>query len=330
MKRHFLPLLTGLLMTTVMAGSATAQMPKEKLESLAAGIAAKLAAACPRAATSDVPAHTACAKALRAMTDLPLVAEIAWGGDQPDLRVAKKHLTNLGSEIFRALYLSLFWFDGTWSVSHDDRDDVDIIHVGAFFRNKMPPDEFPYPFWHSADKWSAYEHANELNFYVDPSGSVFAVTRGAGGNEAARGEELTHQEQAKFEGKWVWSDDSGEHPKASLFSNKYSPDNPYMDALDKTYRALALELRDGSCLRCHSPNNRAEADRLVLFQTPAHAAAEIKNVLKAVRAGDMPQNDWGAKKALDPQLRETLLSSGEEFSKTLSEADQWETQHRKP
>jgi hypothetical protein len=52
-------------------------------------------------------------------------------------------------------------------------------------------------------------------------------------------------------------------------------------------------------------------------------------VLKAVRDGDMPQNDWGAKTALDPQLRATLLSSGEEFSKALSEADQWESQHRK-
>jgi hypothetical protein len=88
-------------------------------------------------------------------------------------------------------------------------------------------------------------------------------------------------------------------------------------------------MRDGSCLRCHSPNNRVDMDRLVLLQTPAHAAAEIKNVLKAVRDGDMPQNDWGLKKTLDPQLRVTLLTSGEEFRKLLSDADQWEAQQPK-
>ena len=89
-------------------------------------------------------------------------------------------------------------------------------------------------------------------------------------------------------------------------------------------------MREGSCLRCHSPNNRAETDRLVLLQTPAHAAAEISNVLKAVRAGDMPQNDWGLRKGLDPALRDVLLDSGEAFSRLLSDADQWEARHSKP
>ena len=114
-----------------------AQMPKDKLDELAAGMAGRLATACPRAATDDAAAHAACAKALRAMTDLPLSAVVAWGGDQPTLRVAKKRLTNFGSEIFRALYLSLFWFDGTWKLIHDDRDDVDVIRLGGFFRNRL-------------------------------------------------------------------------------------------------------------------------------------------------------------------------------------------------
>ena len=294
-------------------------------------MAAKLTTACPRAATDDTVAHTACSKVLRAMTDLPMVAAVAWGGDQPGLRVAKKHLTNFGSEIFRALYLSLFWFDGTWSVSHDDRDDIDIIQIGAFFRNKLPTDEFPYPFWHNADKWSAYEQANQIKFYIDPEGHVFAATRGTGGNEATRGDPLVHQEHPTFDGNWLSTDANGEqHPKVTLFSNKYSRNNPYLELLDKAYRTFALQMRDGTCMRCHTPSNRAEADRLVIFQTPAHAAAEIKNVLKVVRNGDMPQNNWGGKKELDPQLRAAFLTSGEAFSTLLSDADQWESQQPKP
>jgi hypothetical protein len=220
MKRYLLRLLTGLFVTALFAGSVMAQMPKEKLEGLAAGMARNLATACPRAATNDVAAHVACSKAMRAMSDLPLLAEVAWGGDQPNLRVAKKHLTNFGGEIFRALYLSLFWFDGTWSVSHDERDDVDIIHVGAFFRNKLPPDEFPYPFWHSADKWSSYEQANELKFYVDLAGVVFAATRGTGGNETARGETLTHQEPPASTASGF-----GRTTRASIPGSRCSPTN---------------------------------------------------------------------------------------------------------
>ena len=331
MNYRFLRLFSAVLFVAgLLIGPAKAQLPKQILDGIAATMAAKLGDACPRAATDDTAAYAACSKALRAMTDLPLVAAIAWGGDQPDLRVAKKHLTNFGSEIFRALYLSLYWFDGTWTVSHDDRDGIDVVHVGAFFRSKLPPDEFPYPFWHSPGKWAAYEQANEVKFYVDPDGQIFAATRGTGGNEAARGEPLVHQDHPDFEGKWLWTDANGEHPKVSLFSNKYSPGNPFLEPLDQVYRTFAIKMRDGTCIRCHAPNNRADADRLVLLQTPAHAAAEIKDVLKTVRNGDMPRDNWGGKKALDPQLRAALLTSGEAFSNALSDADQWETEHRKP
>lgn len=130
-----------------------------------------------------------------------------------------------------------------------------------------------------------------------------------------------NQAPPPFDGHWVWTDANGEHPKVSLFSNKYSAANPYLEPLDKSYRVFALAMRDGTCMRCHTPNNRTDANRLVLFQTPAHAAAEIDNVLKVVRNGDMPQNDWGAKSELDPRMRTTLLTSGEAFSKIVSEAN---------
>ena len=329
MMRQSARLLIILFIATLLSDSAVAQMPKEKRDALAASMASKLAAVCPRAAPNDSTAHADCTKALRAMTDLPLAESIAWGGAQPHLRLAKKQLTNFHGEIFRALYLSLFWFDGTWSVSHDARDDVDVIRLGAFFRNELPPGEFPYPFWHSDAKWSDYEKNNQLSFYVDPSGHVFAGTRGSDGDETARGYTMVHQPGPSFDGKWQWTDADGHlQPKASLFSNKYSADNPYLAPLDDTYRSFALGMRQGTCLRCHTPSNKAGMDRLVLLQTPAHAAAAINDVLKAVRNNDMPQNDWGTKSPLDDQLRTTLLTAGEAFSKLLAEADQWEAKAR--
>ncbi len=320
-------LLAIFLTAALLSVPAAAQTPK--LDAIAANMASKLAAACPRAAPDDTAAHTACANALRQTTDLPFADTIAWGGAQPDLRLAKKKLSNFHPEIFRSLYLSLFWFDGTWFVTHDDRDDVDVIHLGAFFRNALPPGEFPYPFWHSEAKWTDYERNNQIAFYVDPQARIFAATRGADGQESARGYPMQHQPTPAFEGNWQWTDASGQRqPKASLFSSRYSADNPYLVSLDDTYRGFALEMRNGTCLRCHTPGNRAGADRLVLLQTPAHAAAEINDVLKAVRNNDMPQNDWGEKKPLDDALRTTLLTAGEAFSNLLAEADKWEAKTR--
>jgi hypothetical protein len=73
-----------------------------------------------------------------------------------------------------------------------------------------------------------------------------------------------------FDGKWQWVDSSGQpQPRVSLFWNKYSADNPYVEVPDRTYRDLAVELRDGTCLECHSPNNKQGMGKLVIFQTPS-------------------------------------------------------------
>jgi hypothetical protein len=129
----------------------------------------------------------------------------------------------------------------------------------------------------------------------------------------------------------VWQDEAGKaQPRVTLFSSQYSAGNPHVKKLDKLYTDFALQLRDGSCIRCHAPNNRSGMDRLVLLQTPAHAASEIDEILKSVNAGDMPQNDWGAKKALDPKLRTALLTTGRAFRNAIIEANTWEGRQKKP
>jgi hypothetical protein len=199
--------------------------------------------------------------------------------------------------------------------------------VEAYFRNALPPGDYPYPFWHSADKWHAYETANELRFYLDKQGLTFVVTRDAAGSEARRGP-YTPVTPPAFDGAWQWRDADGQpQPHVSLFSARYSRANPFLPELDQAYRTFALRLRDAACLDCHTPSNKAEADRLVLLQTPMHAAGEIDNVIEAVRHQEMPQDDLGLRKSIPAEERAAILTAALAFRDAIGRADRWETSH---
>ena len=307
--------------------SARAESSQADLETLAAKTAGQLALLCPSAAKDDVDAHTKCAAGLRNAIFIPFAPDgLLWGGDQPTLRLSKKQLTHFNSSVFQLMYLSLFTFTGRWSVDTSTQEHVGVLNIEAYFRNALPPGEYPYPFWHSVDKWNAYETANELKFYLNHDGKVFVITRSQGGSEANRGL-FSHVTPPAFDGHWQWIDASGQlQPHASLFSNRYSAANPYLLPLDSAYRDFASELRKGSCLDCHAPNNEASMDHLVLLQTPIHASGEIDRVLKAVKSEEMPQDDIGLRKEIDPDVRTAILNTGETFRKTLADANQWEAQ----
>jgi hypothetical protein len=119
-------------------------------------------------------------------------------------------------------------------------------------------------------------------------------------------------------------------PHASLFSANFSAANPVLPALDAAYRDFAINIRQGTCLSCHTPANRAQMDHLVLLQTPMHASGEIDDALKMVRRDDMPRDDIGNRKPLDPQLRAAILQTGEHFRDVLAEAKKWEVDHPQP
>lgn len=308
----------------LLASPARAELTTQQIEHLAADIAGRLAATCPQTAYNDTTSFAACQAAYRRNSPLPFARAVGWGGEQPKLRIAKKQLTQLQSWVFQFLYMALFNFTGRWSVGRDPRENVNYIVVEAYFRNALPPGDYPYPFWHSADKWNAYETANQLKFWFDGNGKIFLVTRSADGTEAHRGA-YAHVTPPTFDGKWQWVDATGKlEPQASLFSNRYSVSNPYLPPLDEAYRTFALNIRDGTCLSCHTPVNKADVNRLVLMQTPVHASGAIDDVLKQVRNGDMPQDDLGLKAHIDPKLRAAILKSGVAFQSALRKADQWE------
>jgi hypothetical protein len=104
----------------------------------------------------------------------------------------------------------------------------------------------------------------------------------------------------------------------------FRADNPYLEQLQTTYKDLALAMRKGTCNACHVPDNPEKMKRLVLFQTPAHAAAEIKRVMAAVRDNRMPLDDIGIEKELDAETKGLLLRFGAAFESTVVAAYAWE------
>jgi hypothetical protein len=110
----------------------------------------------------------------------------------------------------------------------------------------------------------------------------------------------------------------------TVFDGQFRADNPYLPALDASYKQLALRLREGQCDQCHVPSNPDHMKRLVLLQTPAHAAAEIQRLLKSVREDRMPRDELGIAQPLDDAIKRALLSDGEAFAKLVDAAKRWE------
>jgi hypothetical protein len=304
---------------------AQAALSRPALEAMAAKLATELARVCPQSAYGDTAAFKACAAALNQATFLPLAHDVLWGGDQANLPIKKRHLTHFSPKVLQSMYLPLLTFTGKWSIGHDDRENLEIIRVEAFFRNDLPAGEYPYPFWHSADKWNAYETMNQVNFYLNEKGEIFVGTRGDKGANDAKGA-YTHVAHQPFEkDHWQWTDENGKaQPEVALFSAHYQPANPHMTRLDQTYRAFATEMRQASCDGCHNPSNPQKVDALTLLQTPTHAAGEIGRVIKEVESGAMPQDDLGLRKELDPKLRTAILRTAQAFQNELAAADAWE------
>jgi hypothetical protein len=66
------------------------------------------------------------------------------------------------------MYIPLFMFNGKHTVQYDEREKLFLVKLEVAFRNRLAPGEFPYPFWHSADKWNTYQGANNVLLRFDP------------------------------------------------------------------------------------------------------------------------------------------------------------------
>jgi hypothetical protein len=255
---------------------------------------------------------------------------VLWGRPSPvpETRLKDTTLTQLGAEVLSGLYLPLFMFNGRSRVEYDPVEARYKARVEALFRNNLAPGQYPYPFWHNAKKWSDYERANGITLWIDPYSAK--IVAGQFSREEGADPRLDSKPRTPpaFDGKWMWVDDEGEpQPKPALFVGLFRADNPYLNKLQTTYRDLALAMRDGTCDNCHVPDNPERLKRLVLLQTPVHAANEIKRIMAAVRSGRMPLEIIGVEKELDPHTKDTLLKFGTVFESAVNAAYEWEREN---
>ena len=299
-----------------------------RAERVAAGLASELAARCPLAEPGSQAAFDQCRQGLYqdSMLRRSLNEYVLWGR-QRDAALTLKDtaLTQFAPDVLAGMYLPLFMFNGQYDVRFVEREGLYQIRLQTAFRNRLTPGQFPYPFWHDADKWAMYQAANEVLLWWDPAkGLVKVIQFGVLGTHAP----LIAADRVSppaFDGQWMWTDAQGQtQPKVTVFDGLFLAGNPYIAQLDTAYKTLALRLREGQCNECHVPNNPDKSKRLVLLQTPAHAGAEIKRVIKAVRADRMPRDDTGIEQPLPQHTKTALLRDAEVFDALYDAAKAWE------
>jgi hypothetical protein len=298
------------------------------VERVARLLAAELAQLCPLAEAGDEAALADCRAGMYGDSELrrQMNGIVLWGRQADPARTLKEtHLTQFAPDVLTGMYLPLFMFNGDYTVQWHESERLYQIRLRAAFRNALAPGHFPYPFWHEAQKWDMYENANELIFWWDTRAARVKAAQFTvhGANPPLRA--VRKVKPPAFDGQWRWADGSGRtQPAVSAFVGLLRRDNPYLGEVETAYRSFALRLREGQCMDCHVPNNPDHMKRLVLLQTPVHAAAEIKRVLKSVLEDRMPRDDAGIEQPLDARAKAALLAEGAAFDRVLDQARQWD------
>ena len=294
---------------------------RARADKAAAALASEMGKLCPAADPGDQAAFDNCRKGLFQDSQLKrsLIDFVLWGRQRdPNLSLKESKLTQFGPDVLTGLYVPLFMFNGKYSVVPVEREGLYQIRLQTAFRNRLAPGQFPYPFWHDAEKWTMYEKANEVILWWDPKTEKvkFAQFTVFGPNPPIQAS--SHVAPAAFDGKWTWTDARGKsQPAVTVFDGLLSADNPFIGKLDVAYKTLALRLRESQCFQCHVPNNPDGMKKLVLLQTPMHAAAEIKRLMKSGRDDRMPRDEFGIEQPLDPGMKSALLNEGATFEKLL-------------
>ncbi len=327
-----------LLAAAVFAGGVAAaedDLPDlgEQVERMASEVALELQRVCPPASPADQAAFDRCRRSLFGDSALrrSLAPRLLWGRRNQDAGALLKdtNLTQFAPDVFAGLYLALFMFSGEHSVEYVERERMYLIRLQSAFRNRLPPGQFPYPFWHDEAKWGVYQATNCILLWVNPKTARIVIGQFTERGELGSTVVATQPLSPKFDGNWMWMDKEGRiQPRVTLFDGLFRQDNPYLPKLDFTYRTLALRMRDAQCENCHMPHNPYPMRRLVIMHTPAHAAGEIGRLMKAVREDRMPLDETGIEQPLEPALKRALLESGSAFEALVKAAKEWEAAQR--
>jgi hypothetical protein len=278
---------------------------------LAAHIAQTLTQACPESDASDEEARASCAAALKGSDLLrdTMSEPFLWGGQHEGRGYSLDEFTSrFNSLVWRKMYLSLYMFTSTYSV--EAVDGQTILHVSAKFRNQLDMGSYPYPFWHSASKWEGYQLSPGIDFIIE-KGKLIGALR-----PVARDASLPKVERS-WDSQWHWSQGEQVMPFVSLYSYILSPDNPYMQRVDQSYRALEVELRKNACMMCHSPDNHDNIAQLEFFNYPNQALYGRHDIVRRLEANTMPPVEpamnFPHAGIDDPEQRESLLTLARSF-----------------
>ncbi|MBL8521352.1 MAG: hypothetical protein JNK75_11855 [Betaproteobacteria bacterium] len=307
----------------------------ERVKAMAAVLIGEFAAQCPVKAVDDKKAFEAC-RAAHFRPESAFRAHVKpfvlWGrplGGDINAPVKEFRTTQFGPDVYSGTYLPMWMWDGTYDVDFVAKDGFFRITAGAGFRNELDFGQYPYPFWHEAKKWTDYEDANTMAIWISPKDFKIGQLTFYKRADKPAVAQLKRRHMPTFDGKWMWVDKDGrEQPAPTLFLGLYSDKNPHLQELDKTYRTFALTMREAQCDTCHVPNNPDKMKRLVLLQTPLHAAAEIERSIKDVKRDRMPLDDSGNEKPLDEKMKAKFLTDGEAFAKAVKAAREWELANR--
>jgi len=280
-------------------------------------VAKAIAAACPMAtAGAGISSRDACAGRLGRLKALQAVSNdsLVWGASaNRDYEPSHNKLTRLDSFVWRKLYLSLFAFSGTSSVEHLANGDA-LLRLDAGIR-PIAPEEFPYPFWHSADKWRDYQQSRQVGLLFR-GGKLIAAYRNA---------ELdpTKPFAAKtWDGKWTWEVGGQAGPRVALYTYALSKGNPVRADLEIAYRDFEAESRPYFCTSCHNPANPSGINPLAFFTHPSQALAARHEIVSKLEANQMPPQIG----IPDPVARQKLIEKARAFAETGDRALAYEKQ----
>jgi hypothetical protein len=179
---------------------------EERITTAAARMASELAAYCPVVDPSDQKAFERCKAAMFGASELRSVLShvTLWGRQNKDASktLNDTNLTQFSVDVLAGLYMPLFMYDGSYKVEYSETEKLYRVEVGALFRNRLQPGQFPYPFWHDDERWGAYQGANGLIFRFEPDRPRVLVAQFTVRGSLRLPTQTQHVGHS-FDGKWM-------------------------------------------------------------------------------------------------------------------------------
>jgi hypothetical protein len=310
--------------TIVLISLTAACTAKPADHDLATSIAKGLVTACPAGGSpADEVARNDCAGKL---TELAVLRDamrepFIWGGQQAGAGYRLDMSTNkFNARVWRRMYLSTFMFGSDYSIEQPPGSDTTVLHVPVTFRGAMPAGAYPYPFWHSAKKWDAYNYSTTVHFIIQ-GGVVVGALRGT--DQDTTRPKVAHT----WDGLWQWEQQGVSMPYVSIYDYLLSKKNPYADQLNDSYRALEAQMRQHNCQACHAPDNQGNSAQLEFFVYPNQALAGRHDIVTQLIANQMPPQDNALHLPAgieDEEERVVLISLARDFESAGDKALGWE------